>query len=158
MLRIRLTRTGRKNRPHYRVVVAEHSAPIKGKFIEILGSFDPRTKKIQLKKEEIMAWLKKGAKPSNTVAKLLKREGLKHKSITVIEYHKKAKTEVKAEEKPATQPQVENNPSPVEPANLEEKTTEPTEKATKPVVEPKQIKEENQPEPTKEEIKSEQKS
>lgn len=92
MLKIRLTRMGKKNRPYYRIVVAEHSMPIKGRFIEICGSYDPIKKKLVLKKEEIMKWLNNGAKPSNTVAKLLLKEGMKHKSIVFIEFHKKKKS------------------------------------------------------------------
>ncbi len=139
MLKIRLTRTGRKNRPHYRLVVAEHSAPIQGKFVAILGSYDPRNKNIQLKKDEIVSWMDKGAKPTNTVAKLLKKEGIKHKSIVIVEFHRKPKTEVKAEEKPIekkpeseekpesetkpiSQPEVENGPSQTESANREQKS------------------------------------
>lgn len=98
MLKIRLTRTGKKNRPHFRIVVAEHSRPVKGKFIEILGHYDPIKKIVVIKKDEIMKWLKNGAKPSNTVARLLQKEGLKHKAIIVQKFHKKPKMKGKKTE------------------------------------------------------------
>lgn len=90
MLIFRLTRVGKKNRPYYRIVVAEHTAPIKGKFVEIVGNYDPIAKKIVLKKELINAWLSKGVKPTNTVAKLMTQEGVKHKLIVVKTFKKKA--------------------------------------------------------------------
>lgn len=77
MLRIRLTRTGRSNQPKYRIVVAEHSAPIKGKFLEILGHYisitDPKEFSIDKKKYD--EWVKKGAKPTPTVEALVKKFG-----------------------------------------------------------------------------------
>jgi len=99
MLRIRLTRTGKKKQPNYRIVVAEHSAPIQGKFIEIVGNYNPFTKKIILEKEEVISWLNKGAKPTNTVAKLLKREGLKHDLIVIKEFKAKSKAQIETEKK-----------------------------------------------------------
>jgi len=75
LLRIRLTRIGRKNTPHYRVVLAEHTAPVKGKFIEILGTYNPSVQpkqfKINLAKYDY--WCKQGAQPSATVASLVKK-------------------------------------------------------------------------------------
>jgi len=83
MLRIRLRRTGRKNRPSYRIVVAEHSAPLTGKFVDQLGHFDPRTKAMGVDAERLMKWLNVGAQPSNRVAKLLKQAKIEHKLIVV---------------------------------------------------------------------------
>lgn len=83
MLRIRLRRTGRKNRPSYRIVVAEHSAPLTGKFVDQLGHFDPRTKELGLDTERVLKWLNVGAQPSNRVAKLLKSLDVKHKLVVV---------------------------------------------------------------------------
>ena len=83
MLRIRLRRTGRKNRPHYRIVVAEHSATLTGKFVDGLGHFDPRTKEIGVDQERLTKWLGVGAKPSNRVAKILTTAGVSHKFIVV---------------------------------------------------------------------------
>src|SRR4030042_4419798 len=73
MLRIRLSRTGRKNLNLFRVVVAEHKAPIKGRFIEILGNFNPNIKLANFKVDEkrLKYWLSVGAKPTDTVTNLL---------------------------------------------------------------------------------------
>lgn len=71
MLRIRLTRRGKKNQPMYRIVVAEAKRPIKGRFIEILGHYNPRSKEVVFKKKKIKEWISKGAKPSATVHNLL---------------------------------------------------------------------------------------
>jgi len=72
---IRLQRTGRHNRPCYRVVVADSKSPVKGKFIENLGFYDPINKLCEIKIDKIKEWEKKGAKPSEAVASLIKREG-----------------------------------------------------------------------------------
>ena len=91
MLKIRLTRRGKKKQPIYRIVVAEHTMPIKGKFIEILGFYNPRTKELVIKKEKIENWISNGAKPSDTVAALLRKEGFK-----LTEEFQKPKKYVKA--------------------------------------------------------------
>lgn len=76
MLRIRLSRAGKKNMPIYKVVVAEHSAPIKGKFVEQVGTYNPGKKDIALKADRINYWMSVGAKPSVTVHNLLVKEGV----------------------------------------------------------------------------------
>lgn len=76
MLRIRLTRVGKRNKPAYRLVVAEHWRPIKGRFIEILGHYNPITKEKGFKQERIKYWLGVGAQPSITVHNLLIKAGV----------------------------------------------------------------------------------
>ena len=78
MLRIRLRRTGRSKAPHYRVVVADQRAPRDGDFVEIVGHYNPRSepKELVFKEDRVRHWLSKGAKPSETVHRLLHREGL----------------------------------------------------------------------------------
>jgi small subunit ribosomal protein S16 len=72
MLRLRLLRAGKKNAPSFRMVLIEKSAPPKsGRFLEILGFYNPRSKEINLKKERILYWLSKGVKASETVHNLL---------------------------------------------------------------------------------------
>jgi len=72
MLVIRLQRVGRRNDPSFRVVLIDSKrSPKSGAFIEILGSYEPKRKKIQLKNEQIMQWIGKGAKLSDTVHNLL---------------------------------------------------------------------------------------
>ncbi len=105
MLKIRLTRRGKRNRPFFRIVVAEASAPIKGRFIEILGFLDPIKKKIGLKKERIKYWLEKGAKPSDTVHNLLVSEAV-IKAPKINKFAQKKGKEQK-EEKPKTKPEPE---------------------------------------------------
>lgn len=77
-VRIRLSRTGAKKRPFYRLVVANSEAPRDGKFIEILGSYDPTKDpvKVNLHKEKVSYWLEKGAKATGSARDILKREGL----------------------------------------------------------------------------------
>ena len=72
-VRIRCQRFGRKKRPFYRIVVAHSESPRDGRFIEILGYYDPlpNPSVIKFKKDRLKYWLSVGAKPSNTVAKLI---------------------------------------------------------------------------------------
>ena len=83
MLVIRLQRTGRENLPTYRLVVAEKARPVKGKFLEIVGHYLPAQKDPVFKVEtaKIEEWVKKGAIPSDTVARLLKKNGLRLKDL-----------------------------------------------------------------------------
>ncbi len=78
MLRIRLTRTGKTRQESFRLVVAEHARPVKGKFIEVLGHFQPAKipKVFQVKKDRVAYWMSKGAQPSGSVASLLKKDGM----------------------------------------------------------------------------------
>ncbi len=87
MLTIRLQRIGKKNEPHFRVVLTEKTTSPKGKFIELLGNMNPRTKVKSLEKERIVYWISKGAQVSDTVNNLLVSEKVivsskiaKHKS------------------------------------------------------------------------------
>jgi small subunit ribosomal protein S16 len=75
LLKIRLTRMGSKKKPSYRIIVIEGSRPRDGRFIEILGHYDPRKKPaaVNLDKEKYAYWLAKGAQPSETVKSFLKR-------------------------------------------------------------------------------------
>jgi small subunit ribosomal protein S16 len=91
MLTIRLRRIGKKNHPTYRLVIAEHSDPVNGLFKADVGFYNPHTKAMELKKAEITAWLDKGARPSNAVAKLLEKDKVKHKLVVVVKRTKKAK-------------------------------------------------------------------
>lgn len=77
MLTIRLQRTGRRNLPTFRVVVAEHAKPVKGKCIEIVGLYLPKRDPsvFEVKSDRIVHWIRHGARPSDTVARLLKGSG-----------------------------------------------------------------------------------
>ena len=73
MVRIRLKRTGKKNAPCYRVVVADSRSPRDGKNIEIVGHYDPINAQEKINVERIDYWLSKGAQPSETVADIIRR-------------------------------------------------------------------------------------
>jgi len=84
MLRIRLRRIGRKNEPHFQVVVAPHTNSVKGNVTQRLGWYNPKTKELKVDKDLVISWVNKGAKPSNTMAKLLISQGIKHKNIVFV--------------------------------------------------------------------------
>ena len=129
MLVVRLKRIGKKNKPAYRIVVAEHSSAVNGPFVEDLGFYNPHAKTFSIDKEAVTGWMNKGAKPSNTVARLLEKEKIKHKSIVVIKYNKAPKKKVEEKAAPVAKPEVAETASEegevVE--NTEEATSEPTE-------------------------------
>lgn len=105
MLVIRLSRKGRRNHPMYRLLVAEHSKPTDGDFVEIVGHYNPTApdQPLTVNKERISYWMSKGALPSNSVSKLLNRVGF---DLPVEEKHRepKKKPEVIAKEAPAEVP------------------------------------------------------
>ncbi len=114
MLRIRLSRVGKRKQPSYRLVVADSRAPRDGAFIKIIGHYNPRTQPATLvvKEEEAVEWLRRGAQPSETAAKLLTRIGVMERAgrapvtwdrKTPVK-PKKAKEEVAAEAAPAEAP------------------------------------------------------
>ncbi len=75
MLRIRLSRHGAKKDPHYRVVVSEKSSPRDGRFVEVVGYYNPALDpvRLNLKLDRVDYWMGRGARPSNTVRALIKR-------------------------------------------------------------------------------------
>lgn len=80
-VKLRLLRMGAKKAPFYRVVAADSRAPRDGRFIELLGTYDPTCNpaKTSFKEEEILKWLNQGAQPSDTVRNLLSKEGIMKK-------------------------------------------------------------------------------
>ncbi len=77
-VKIRLSRVGGKKNPHYRVVVADSRAPRDGRFIEIIGRYNPQTdpSTIEIDNEKASEWLKNGAQPTDQVRNLLKITGV----------------------------------------------------------------------------------
>ena len=80
-MKIRLARAGSKKRPYYHIVVADASSPRDGKFIDVVGSFNPMLaktdeKRMQLDTEKAAGWLKKGAQPTDRVLRFLDKVGL----------------------------------------------------------------------------------
>ncbi|APB31062.1 MULTISPECIES: 30S ribosomal protein S16 [Vagococcus] len=80
-VKIRLKRMGSKKKPFYRMVVADSRSPRDGRYIEVVGTYNPLTEPAQVKVEEdlILDWLSKGAQPSDTVRNILSREGIMKK-------------------------------------------------------------------------------
>ncbi len=78
MVKLRLRRAGRKKRPFYRIVAADSRAPRDGRFIELLGTYDPlpETAEVDFKEERVIHWLQNGAQPSATVKNLLQNKGI----------------------------------------------------------------------------------
>jgi len=74
-VRIRLTRKGRKKQPFYRIIVADSEAPRDGKFLDIVGTYDPMQNPavVNIDNEKLDTWMKKGAKPTETVESLIKK-------------------------------------------------------------------------------------
>jgi len=141
MLRIRLTRVGKKNSPSYRVVIADKRRAVKRKFIEIIGHYNPtlNPKEIVIDKERAIFWMDNGAQPSDTVNNLMCDLGIlaKKEKINKVFGKKLSKKAIKAgpvEEKPE-----EEKAEATEEATVEEKAEEtvetPAEEAATPEVE-----------------------
>lgn len=81
MVKIRLNRMGAKRQPFYRIVVADSRSPRDGRFIEIVGNYDPKKDPaiINVDEEKVIAWIKKGAQPTDTVRSLLSKKGIMQK-------------------------------------------------------------------------------
>lgn len=81
MVKIRLRRMGAKKRPFYRVVVADSRSPRDGRYIEELGYYDPTKEPavIKIDEDKAVAWINKGAQPTDTARSLLKKTGVLHK-------------------------------------------------------------------------------
>jgi small subunit ribosomal protein S16 len=77
VLRIRLRRVGLKKQPSYRMVIAENEWPRDGRFLEIVGRYNPRThpETVEVNEERMYHWLKNGARPTESVGKLLTKQG-----------------------------------------------------------------------------------
>ncbi|HRK96308.1 MAG TPA: 30S ribosomal protein S16 [Rhodospirillales bacterium] len=104
-LRLRLTRGGAKKRPFYRIVVADARSPRDGRFIEVLGTYNPmlagdHPERVVLKEERLRHWLSVGALPSDRVAKFCATAGLMEPRVRA-EQTKKAQPKKKAQERMA---------------------------------------------------------
>ena len=167
MLVIRLTRIGKKNAPHFRIVVQEKLRAPSSAYIDNVGTYNPLTDPttVTLKEDAIKDWISKGAQPSNTVWNLLVEKGVvkgkKRKSVSVKK--KKGSEEEKKEgakpaeggDKPAETPEVKTEaPKTEEPKPEELKKEEPKPEEKKPEEAPK-TEEKPAEEPKKEEKKEE---
>lgn len=128
MLAIRMQRVGRKGYAQFRVIVQDsHRSPASGKIVEYLGSYNPHTKEAKLDKESIQKYLDNGAQPSNRVAILLKKEGVKLPKWVVIDKSGERKTK-NAEKLRKNQPK--EKPAPKKEAEPEVKAEEVIEELT----------------------------
>ena len=80
-VKIRLKRIGKKKTPFYRIIVSDAKAPVQGKFVDELGTYDPNTNPgtVKVDAEKAQKWLANGAQPTDTVAKIFKMAGV-HKN------------------------------------------------------------------------------
>ena len=90
MVKIRLNRMGAKRQPFYRLVVADSRSPRDGRFIEIVGNYDPTKNPavVNIDEEKVISWIKNGAQPTDTVRSLLSKQGIMKK----IHEERKAKS------------------------------------------------------------------
>ena len=111
MLKIRLKRLGAKKAPTYRVIVINSTTKREGRPIEELGYYNPKTKEMKLNKESALAWISKGAQPTDTVAWLLKNcndDGtLNYVKKDVVKLSKKAQAKAQAEAEAKAQAEAE---------------------------------------------------
>ena len=99
---IRLSRIGKKKQPFYRLVVSEKARDMYGRALEIIGSYNPRTKAIEVSQERLDHWLSLGAQASDTVYNLLIEKGfMKGKKVPVTHISKKKRAASKEREKKA---------------------------------------------------------
>lgn len=164
MIVIRLIRRGKKNQPFFRIVVTDkRNSPKGGRFLEILGFFNPLTKEKGFKKERIKYWISVGAQTSDRVHNLLVSEKIiEGKKIAV---HKKAKKkkaekEPKEEKKEKKEEKVKEVPKKEEPKEevkeeVKKEVKEPEKKEEKVEEKPKEKKEKGEEEPKKKEAKEE---
>jgi small subunit ribosomal protein S16 len=101
---IRLRREGTKNRPYYKVVVADKRSPRDGKFIEIIGTYDPKIpgRNSTLKIDRVEYWISKGAQPSDTVRSLIKKN--KKPAVTAEPAAKTEQSEQQSVPEPSSPP------------------------------------------------------
>lgn len=106
MIVIRLQRTGRKNLPSYRIVVAQKERAVKGKFLEIIGHYLPQRENpvFKVEQDRVQDWVKRGAIPSDTLARLLRKNGMKDMEKFIQRYTKQKSKKAVEEEANAPAP------------------------------------------------------
>lgn len=110
MVKLRLTRVGKKKQPSYRLVAAPSRSPRDGRFIEILGHYNPLTHPptVVFKEERIMHWLKEGAQPTDSVKQLLVTAGIWQKFTGKPVTYNNAKPKAAPAPAPAPEPEPAN--------------------------------------------------
>jgi small subunit ribosomal protein S16 len=105
-VKMRLTRMGKKRSPYYRVVVVDGRAPRDGKYIELIGRYDPNQDPslIDIDNDKAVDWLRKGAQPTETVAKLLELSGaMAHYKVKAGKIHVAAGSTAPASDEPVVE-------------------------------------------------------
>jgi len=122
MLAIKLSRTGKKSYPYFRIVILEKTKDPWGRILENLGNYNPRTKELVLNEERIKYWLGLGAQPTTTVFNLFVAKGL-------VSGHKKRASRIskRRQEKLDQKAKVEEKPAPVAPAEAKVEKSQPEE-------------------------------
>lgn len=145
MLAIRMQRTGRRGHAHFRVVVQDsRQSPKSGKFVALLGSYDPHTKVVSLQKEKAQEFVKNGAQPSERVVGILKAEGVKlpkwvaktTKKKKVTKNSEKLRKNRPAEAKPVAAEAKDEPKEPEAPKEQAEETTPDKPAEAEPATEP----------------------
>ena|SRR3990172_12538946 len=167
MLVIRLQRTGRSGHASFRIVVQDsRQSPTSGKFVALIGNYDPHSKVVNIDKDKALEFIKNGAQPSDRVAGLLKKEGVKlpdwvkvgaDKTRTTRNAEKLRKNrpaeekaaEPKVEDKPAEAPAEEAEPVKAEEASSETETSETPESEAETAAEDAPVEEKVAAEPEK---------
>lgn len=133
---IRLARGGRKKYPVYRIVSADKRRPVNGKFLTVLGTYNPHTKQLVIKKEELQAAITNGAQLSNAVLKLMQKDGLDLPQWAKIETRKrppkKAPTEPAESAQSAESAGTASPPAAAEGEDASETAAEPAAESAKP--------------------------
>ena len=123
MLRIRLKRLGAKKAPVYRVIVINSTTRREGKPVEELGYYNPKTKEMKLNKEKALAWVSKGAQPSETVKYLIANcnddGSLKYEKKEIVKLSKKAMAKKAEEEAKVAEEAAKAEEAPVEEVSAE---------------------------------------
>ena len=124
MLVIRLARGGRKKYPVYRIVAADSRRAATGKFVAVLGNYNPHTKELKFQKEELSQFIANGAQPSEAVLRLMRKDGIElPKWAVLVDKHRKPKKEPEAVEEKAESTEGDTDAEAAE-APAEEATTE----------------------------------
>jgi len=114
-VKLRLKRMGAKQKPFYRIVAADSRSPRDGRFIEIVGTYNPllKTDKVNLDEEKVIYWLQKGAEPTDTVKSILSTSGLwaKFKNSKVKKAKPKVKKETVSKTEKEVKPKTEKKPA-----------------------------------------------
>ena len=163
MLVLRLQRLGKKGQPHFRIVLQEHTHAVKRKAQEVLGFYKPASdpKEFKIDQDRLKHWISMGARPSDTLAVLLKKEGMEDmdKYIATREKHRKKKGAEEEKPAPATPAAPAAEEKPVEKAPEAPKEEEADQAAPaaeeKPAEEAPETPKEEEAAPAEEEPKSE---